>query len=325
MIKIKPLVETIKVLDMPDSEYFKLPGINNSSLKHVDPEDGGSIEKYLERPREYNTSFGVGTAVHELVLQPESFYLDHTLEKPTSKLSFIVDEVWDLRKQGYKIHDALISAAETADYYTGRFVETRQKNAIKKCYKFYLQRMQYKPTDKKKEPIFLDKRSRETVVNCLAAVKKSSNLKRLLKPQGIVNHEIWNEVVITMDVEVTDGENTIILPLKAKIDNLTYTDGELVLNDLKTSYSYVISFEESFEKYKYARQMGFYAWMVNLAIKHFFGFDVDSFKANMLIVQTSPDYYTRVFPVSAQQIKAGLKDFMRLFKIVAKHELQRTK
>ena len=49
-IKITPLIETIKFLEISDEEYFSeaySDYISNSRLKLINPEQGGSPEAYL--------------------------------------------------------------------------------------------------------------------------------------------------------------------------------------------------------------------------------------------------------------------------------------
>lgn len=60
--KIKFL--NIKGGDIPDEEYFKMPGISNSKLKLINPDEGGSPELYLQGfPHNYNVSLEVGTFI----------------------------------------------------------------------------------------------------------------------------------------------------------------------------------------------------------------------------------------------------------------------
>lgn len=49
--------------DIPDEEYFKLPGVSNSKLKLINPIEGGSPEKFQAGfpPYKYNPSLQLGT------------------------------------------------------------------------------------------------------------------------------------------------------------------------------------------------------------------------------------------------------------------------
>ena len=88
-IKITPILESIQLLDIPDEEYFseKYAGyISNSRLKNIDPDEEGTPEKFFtEVPRLYSDSLYFGSAVHELVLQPDAFYLVEDVDRPTAK------------------------------------------------------------------------------------------------------------------------------------------------------------------------------------------------------------------------------------------------
>jgi len=47
---------------VPDSEYFKMPGISNSRLKYINPLEGGSPQLFKEGiPFKYNPSLVTGT------------------------------------------------------------------------------------------------------------------------------------------------------------------------------------------------------------------------------------------------------------------------
>lgn len=99
-IKLNPLVETLKVLDITDEEYFGngyRDYISNSRLKYINPEQGGSPEQYFEGLKTaYSDSLVFGSAVHELVLQPNEFTLVDSVDRPTAKAGFMADELYSV-------------------------------------------------------------------------------------------------------------------------------------------------------------------------------------------------------------------------------------
>ena len=85
----KIVFSNISGQDMPDADYFKISATSISKLKLLDPDCGGSPEKYQSGfDFGFNASLAVGTAVHELILQPEEFTLSDYTNKPSAKLGF---------------------------------------------------------------------------------------------------------------------------------------------------------------------------------------------------------------------------------------------
>ena len=58
-----------------------------------------------------------------------------------------------------------------------------------------------------------------------------------------------------------------------------------------------------------------YLWLLACYYKHK-GIDYIP-KANMVVVETIPDYKTKIFPVNGKQIKEGLDEFKKLLILVA--------
>lgn len=62
-------------------------------------------------------SLELGTAIHELFLQPESFKLGDSYNKPTAKLGMVIDSIIKYRKQGYTIRESITKSCIDIDYY----------------------------------------------------------------------------------------------------------------------------------------------------------------------------------------------------------------
>ena len=73
MIKVYPLLDTLEILDISDETYFNdyRDCISNSRLSYINPDQGGSVEKYLANEKINSGSLLLGSAVHAEVLQPE--------------------------------------------------------------------------------------------------------------------------------------------------------------------------------------------------------------------------------------------------------------
>lgn len=131
-IKITPLIETIKFLEISDEEYFSeaySDYISNSRLKLINPEQGGSPEAYLAglgADGRYSDSLYFGSAVHELVLQPESFILVESVDRPTAKAGFMADELYPLFiANGVVTKDEIVAASDKINYYKGKWMKIK--------------------------------------------------------------------------------------------------------------------------------------------------------------------------------------------------------
>lgn len=329
-IIIRPLLDTIQLIDMSDAEYFgpKYRGyISNSRLALINPEQGGSPETFFEglgAHQKYSSSLVFGSAVHELVLQPDSFMLVESVNRPTAKAGFVADELYPmyLRNNILSVDD-INAAAAKIDYYGGNLTD-KQLDALRiKCSEYFAQRKAYETGEnfvKGVEPIYLDEKSRETLKQCLESVKNCKEIQDLLHPSYIIDEPIsLNEQAVLMDLGLQfPGGETLILKIKAKLDNFTIEpdSNTVTLNDLKTTGHYLTQFDESWEKYHYYRQMGMYGWLLMLVAENLYKMENSVMKTNMLLISTVPQYKAGVYPVSRQQILRGFDEFKRLIRMV---------
>ena len=332
--------ESIQCIKMTDAEYFSSKYkdyVSNSKLGLINPEQGGSVEKYNKGFSEgFNASFELGSAVHGEMLQPGEFVIAD-IYKPTAKLGLFAEEVYKFRQEGNTIEDSINLARESADYYQKGFTANRRSNAIKKSLGFYLQRMKY-VEDPIKVPLFLSEKDAIKFHECVKSIKGDKEMMSYLEPEGLLEDpEIYNEYAILCEVKVTrEGEPDQILKVKAKIDNFTI-DHEMQivnLNDLKTTGRPVAWFmgqkvdkgpdvghiwmDGSFEKYHYYRQSAFYMWLLqsylNESCKGY------TFRTNFLVVETNPEYKCKVIKVPNKWVQEGLKESKELLILVANEQ-----
>ena len=334
-IKIVPLLDSINLSKITDEEYFGenyKRFISNSSLSLINPLQGGNPIMYKEgltAYSKYSDSLYFGSAVHQMVLEPEEYIICDSVDRPTAKLGFMADELYKYVKVGLR-DEHIISASDKIDYYKGKMDEIKRDTLRDKCLDYWESRMVYEKMDEftsssnPSTSIYLDPKSREKLYKCLESVKRNKEIQNLLRPEGLMrNPDRYNEYVLTMDVQVIFPDSKdLVLSLKAKLDNFTvdYEMNEVVLNDLKTTGKYTTKFVESFYKYHYYRQMGMYGWMLRMAAKQLWDMNSPSMKANMLVVSTVPNYYSTVFAVFDTHIKRGIEEFSELLKRVAYHE-----
>ena len=100
-IKLEPILDTLRIEKIDDNIYFTSPvyknRISNSRLGLLNPNQGGSPEKFFEGFKQsFNPSFALGSAVHEQVLQPHLFKLAEDTGKPTAKMGGMADFLYDI-------------------------------------------------------------------------------------------------------------------------------------------------------------------------------------------------------------------------------------
>lgn len=330
-VKLIPLLDTIQLIEMSDDEYFSdkwSDYISNSKLALINPDQGGSPEIYkegLSKHQKYSDSLVFGSAVHELVLQPEKFILVDTVNRPTAKMGAMADDLFENYLNDLIDDKYIIEASNRIDYYKGKMDKVKIENVLDKCKEYWESKEKwYNSYSGDKEPIFLDPKSREKLQLCLASVKVNKEVQNLLHPKGVLKEPIsMNEAALFMDVKAEHEGKEIILKLKGKLDNFTIDTetGEVVLNDLKTTGHWLVDFGDSFKKYHYNRQMAMYAWMLRSYVEKVYYEKPSSLTANMLLVCTVPDYRAGVFKVTNGEIRKGFLEFKDLLQRVAYCEL----
>lgn len=347
---IEIIPESIKLVKITDEEYFSKEygdWISNSKLGLVNPDEGGSLEKYRAGySGSYSESFELGSAVHAMVLQPDEYNIA-PIRKPTGKLGLFAEKSYELIRKtkvmsADVMNDIIKKASLDADYYAGKLADKRLETALAACEPYWKDRKEYEYLiDKEisKKQLYLSAPMHEKFRQCMLGVTSNTKVGNILKPETLLGSaEVYNEYALFAEVIVTleDG-TTKRLKLKSKLDNFTvnHETQELTLNDLKTTGKPVVFFmggykeetdpvtgrdernwyDGSFQKYHYYRQMGMYLWLLACYYKHK-GINYTP-KANMVVVETIPKFRTRICSVNGKYIKQGLDEFKKLLILVA--------
>lgn len=331
--EIVPVMKSVHKEEISDAVYFgkKYSNyISNSRLKWINPDTEGSPELYKNPPRITTQSLSIGSAVHEVLLQPEEFELAPKLGKPSAKLGAVIEEVYRLRKKGKKIYDAIHEACNKITYYVNS-IDRKIPYIIEKGLAYYMLRREYDAVTYTKEQIHLSDADYKTVSGCLESCHNNRVIMSKLHPTDAFGDPIqsFNEDALFIDFLVTYKGRCVTLPFKLKADNWTIDFDEKVvtLNDLKTTGHFVDSFmdpDHSFDNFHYARQMGIYSSVLWYYCQRQYGVNINtgwSLKANMLVVQTIPPYKSQCFAVSKTQLKQGMLEFEQLMKRVAYYEI----
>ncbi len=321
---------------MSDERYFSSEFkdyVSNSRLGFINEDEGGSKEKFLEGFKsEYSESFELGSAVHSIILQPESYYISN-ITKPSGKLGVFIEKLFELRQSdlSIKISDAISKASYSADYYAGKISQTRFKTAFTKGFDYYKNRYKTKGIVEEKLPLYLSDSIKLKASTCINEIYQNQNF--MDKLTSTETKTCFNEYAIFCEIDVKiDGVSNRV-KIKVKLDNFTI-DSEnevVVLNDLKTTGKPSKFFmgnkvkeindlgvkvdrwyNGSFQTYHYYRQIALYAWLLQNALKIYYGIEGYKFEANMLVVETTPNFKSAVFKVKNSHIQDGLKEFKKL-------------
>lgn len=325
-IKITPILESIKLLDISDKEYFGsnyANYISNSRLNLLKCND--SPEKFFEGLQlnsQYSDSLAFGSACHELVLQPESFMLVEEINRPTAKAGLMADELY--RPDGHvPSYEAIRKASQKLDYYKSSMNSDKADALKSKCNEYWRSRAIYesKHKDESKSLIYLPDKDKIRLKSCLDSINNNKQIQALLNPTSIVTPpKVMNEVTLLMDVLVEAPNNKpFILKLKSKLDNavIDFDSSTIIVNDLKTTGKVLSEFNSAIERFSYYREMAMYSWLLSLYVKTCCNFSNTTIKSNFLVVETIPNFYTKVVPMTKSLFSKGMKEFSHLLKLAA--------
>ena len=324
-IKLTPLLDTLQLVKISDAEYFSPKYgeyISNSRLGLLNPRQGGSPESFFTgfKDEGFISSLVIGSAVHELVLQNESFELAPALGKPTAKMGAMADELYPVwLKHPIRTSD-ITEASNKINYYKGKLTHDRIKQVNEQCIPYWKARKKL-ISNSNKELIYLDDKSRDTVYNCVEALTNNPQVQELLHPSGLIDAPIsLNENALLLDVqaECPNGK-TFIMHLKAKLDNFTIDleSDTVVVNDVKTIGKVVSEIDSNISKYHYSRELAMYLFLLRLYVIKEYGIENPTMKANYLVVSTVPQYYTKVRAMTKKECYEGLHEFRTLLRYAA--------
>ncbi len=335
-IKITPLLDTLRLQKISDAEYFSTEYsdyISNSRLGFIDPNNGGSPEKFLagfKGNRIFSDSLSLGTIVHEQTLQPELFSLCPDLSRPSAKVGFIADELASMRKGGKLADftkDEFLEACNIVDYYKGNPKESKIHEILPSI-KEYLSKLEEFLKSNPNVSTYLDSKNLDKAKGCISALKNNKKVQNLLHPTGLLEDPISEcEQAILLDAVVKCPDlPEFTIRLKSKLDNYTIDkeNNVITVNDVKTIGRTLNNSDEQILKYHYYREMTMYCFLLSLCAKQFYGFP-KKFKvcSNFLWVSTVPPtgnyttYATKVTPMTPELFKLGNNEFKELLRRAA--------
>ena len=317
-IKITPLLETLQLLKITDEVYFSSEYkdyISNSRLGLLNPKQDGSPEKFFTGfvSDGYISCFELGSAVHELYLQSDYFTLAPDMQRPSAKLGAIADYLYPKFLNHKKVtKQDILEASNVINYYKDKMTDTLLKNVITKCEPYWKQRKKYKE-DTDKVTIYLDSRTRDTVYNCVLALKANKQIDAFLTEP--ISENEW-AVLLDVKAECHNGKS-VILHLKSKLDNFTIEDNVITVNDVKTIGKVLSEASNNIIKFHYNREIAMYAYLLKLYVENFKDIKNPEIKGNFLWVSTIPHYYTKVTSLTKEDFIEGFHEFKTLLKYAA--------
>ena len=320
-IKIKPLLDTLRLEDIDDEVYFRdynKEYISNSRMGKLIKE---GVEAFFKNePSPYNPSFETGSLIHQQLLQPESFEVIDKVFKPTAKAGLMADALY--KSDGTTpTDDEIKSMSYVIGYYKDKLTANRLKEFRTKAEPYWRDRYIYEQNnplgDKKR--IYTDERNFELLCNCLKTLGENSDIQKLLNPSGIVEDPIvGNEKTILMDIQMEiPGYEPKVYKLKAKLDNFSIDteEGIITVNDLKTTSRPAIQFDPVY--FSYQREIAFYSYLLKQVAKKYYNIEKPIVKGNFLVVSTIPEYNTLVYPMTLKLFKSGMDEVKYLLRCIS--------
>lgn len=309
-IKIKPILDSVRREKMSDEVYFRdyKDYISNSKLKLINPSQDGSVDKWLAGFKDSaSTSLVIGSSVHELLLQPESFSLGPDLKKPTAKLGAVIDSIKKHRAKGKSIYDSICAACEDVEYYRKSYTK-KITDIIKAGLHYYINSKDYNDS-----VLLLSSKDRQVVQNCINSLH-SIKVNRILQPVDLFGDEIlsYNEDAFFMNFKIKYEGQEGELKIKMKADNWTIDveNKVITLNDLKTTGHLCCQFMQpggSLEVFHYERQFAYYLYILLRYCEREYGYNSEEWtiKCNVIVVETTADNRAAIFPITNDLLEKG--------------------
>jgi hypothetical protein len=300
--------------------YFLVDAISNSSLNFLDPETGGCPQKmrdFLDGKLSDDTtkSLTVGDMVHKYMLEPDKFKVAD-FDKPADGICEIVSKLYEANKEYGALQweslsdEAIGRICEMVDWQKNWKLETRI-NKVKETGKQYWDFLW-----SSQDYIVLDPLTKETVANCVASLVSDKTAGKVLgvweKP-----FEIHDELEIYWKYE-KDG---ITFNCKSKIDRLIVNPSNKTFHivDLKTTSKIIHNFPDSFQFYKYYRQIAFYEMAVLQWLHNTKNEEYIPGRHYIVAVETKGYFNTRTYIVSPPYMAKGREEIHQLMRILKHH------
>lgn len=306
--------------DIPDDTYFgpQFHGfVSNSRLSLLNPLQGGTPDKFFSgTDNSYTDSFFLGTAVHEIILQPESFEIAEGVNRPTAKLGFMADELYG--KETPTLGDVR-KASKKFQYYVST-IDKRYDSIINGCSPYWSSRKEFeKKNANGKQFVYLDQKRRKQVKDIVSAFNDNNDFKKAMEGSFIVRKpkKMFETAFVTAFI-VDTGKNKYVIPFKGKLDEVIfdYDMQKVIVNDVKTTGMDMEYFNDNIIRFHYQREMAVYLYLAMHYAKEKFGWPRPEGSSSLLTVESMNDHLTQIFDIKKDLLKKGWFEFVQLLKLI---------
>ena len=155
-----------------------------------------------------------------------------------------------------------------------------------------------------------------STVESQEASRVQAEITRTQTFNALVDSEIIAQNVATelQNVEATYAPR-LLSTEQQLADKVNYFN---TVNDLKTTGDLINNFAKgALIKYHYYREMALYSWLLTMAAKKNYNIENPKIRSNFLVVETIPNFNTKVVPMTRELFNKGFKEFTHLLKLVA--------
>lgn len=307
-------------------DYFDIKAISNSSLNYIDPVTGGNpryFRKFLDGDLEEkpSSSFEIGTLIHEELLEPGK--LDIITEAtPGPKTQDIIQALFNRLYAEIPPEEIPVTELDTyseetwqavipSDFYPKYTLQTKINRIVKDGGEYW------KCLCTSAGKLIVDPATYHIVNGCVESIKMHPVANALVCELGFNNYdESIEELEITFDLPWEIENQTVTLPIKAKLDRVLFNHEhkQIGLVDLKTTRSPLGRFEETVGKYNYHRQLAFYCMCLNEKYP-----DYKVTEVFIVAVQTNKEYPADVFRIDDTYLYDGESRYTELLHRCAFH------
>lgn len=309
-------------------DYNSSKAINQSLLKFIDPEQGGSPAKFKDalenrdRDEIESKSLRLGTLIHKYMLESGRF-MSLSTKGMTAKGIQMSEMLWqnnefDL-KEGVVTIDEVLSdddllADMVQEFSYGRGKLATKIESLKKEASGYLnQRLE------NRNKILVNDGELKTIMDCSSSLLKNEATKYWLGNLKSPNLQVFDELEVFWEYYIS-GE---LVKLKSKIDRLIidHESKTWTIVDLKTTGKPVDLFLRSVIEFRYPRQLAFYSDAADYYIKNELQLEGYTQKDTVYIiaVETFGLNESRVFSFSVKSLEWSRKEYVELLSRIQWH------
>lgn len=296
--------------------YYGIKAVSSSSLKYIDPKDGGSPQKFkafLEGTlsEERKSHLIRGTLIHMSMLEPEKFIIADVM-KPAAALGDIADT---FLIQSMELNDENILNTIRAFNWQNNW---KDETVVKKFKESgAMEYVEYMLKNMESGKIAMDKSTGTTVDACKTSLTMNPQTNYILKDiDEDPRYLCFNEKEVVWEDTFFGAK----LRIKAKLDKLIVDleERKFTIVDVKTTGKPISLFHKSFEEYRYPRQMKFYYGAAKEIMKSLGYGDFTLDKVYIAAVETSDFHTSQLFDVTPY-LKHSNGEIRDLLKRIAHH------